>query len=71
MQRDITAGTAPHHKFSQVSSGGPPDQRVAFQHIDCPDYVVETRGHVRRVMLKEMFQDAIEIVAHLEDELDA
>jgi hypothetical protein len=71
IQRDITARTVPDHKFSKVRSDRPTDQRIAFQHIDCPHDVFNARGCFRHLMLKEMFQDAIEVIPDLWCELDA
>ena len=47
---------APDHRFSKVRSGGPTDQRVALQHVNCSDEVFNARWGVRRLMLKEIFQ---------------
>ena len=71
IQRDITACAAPDHKFSKVRSDRPTDQRIVFQHIDCPYDVFNARSRVRDLMLKDMLQDAIEIIPDLWCELDA
>src|SRR5205823_3809274 len=36
IQRDITACTAANHKLSKIRSCRTTDQRIAFQHVDCP-----------------------------------
>jgi len=67
----VTACMVPDHEFSKVRSGKPTDQRIAFQHIDCPYDVFNTRRRVRALMRQEMVQDAIEINPYLRRELDA
>lgn len=71
IQRDIATCTAPDHKFSEIRSRGPTDQRIAFQYIDCFYDVFNMRWRIGPLMRKEMFQDAIEIVPDLWRELDA
>jgi len=70
-QRDIATRTAPDHEFSKVPPGRPTDQRIGFQHIDGPYDVFNARRRVRSLILKELFQDAIEIIPDLWRELDA
>ena len=67
----MAACTAPEHEFTQVPSGRPTDQRIAFQHIDGPYDVFNVRWRARSLMPKDMFQDAIEIIPDVRRELDA
>lgn len=71
VQRNIAAGTLSDHELPQVRSDRSTDQRIAFQHIDCTQDVVNARGRLLHLMLQQMFQDAIEIIADLRCELDA
>jgi hypothetical protein len=71
IQRDVTTRTVPDHKFSQVRPDRPTDERIAFQHIDCPHDVFNARARFRHLMLKEMFQDAVEVIPNFRCELDA
>src|SRR5450631_2779020 len=52
---DIAACAAPDHQLPKVRSGKPTDQRIAFQHIECPYDVLNTRWRIRHLMRKEMF----------------
>ena len=70
-QRDIPLCAATHHELSEIRSHRPAYQGIAFQHVDCPDDVVDARGRIRYLMLDQMHEGAIDVVADLRGELDA
>ena len=62
---------SPDHELYKVVFDGPTDQRIALQHIDCRHDDVNVRWRVCPLTLKEVIQNAIEIVADLGSEFDA
>ena len=49
----------------------PKYQRVAFEHIDGPNNVVNSRRRVCHFMLQQMVENAIEVIRDLRRQLDA
>jgi CxxC motif-containing protein len=62
---------ATDHQLCKVCSDRPTDQRIAFKHIECPDSVLDARLCIGDLMLKNMLQDAIEIISNFSRKLDA
>ncbi|MGH8634732.1 MAG: hypothetical protein ACRET7_11455, partial [Burkholderiales bacterium] len=67
----VTACALPDHQLSEAGSHGPTDQGVAFQHIDCPDNVFDARSRVHNLVLKEMLEDAVDVVCDPRRQFDA
>ena len=67
---DIATRTAADDQFPLVHFGGPPDERVLFQHGDGKDDFPDAGGAVFHRVLGQGIEDALDIVADLEGQLD-
>jgi len=70
IERDIAFRAATDHELSKIRAHRAAYERIAFQHIDCPHDVFYACGRVRYLMLDEMRENAVEVVADLRGELD-
>ena len=70
IESDIPPCSATDHELPELRPHGSTESRAALQHIDCLNDVPNARWRVRHLMLKQMIQDAIEIVPYLWRELD-
>ena len=71
IQRNVTACAASNHTLFKISPHAPANQRIALQDVDRSQNVFDVRFGVRRLVLDEMIQDAVEIIADLWSELDS
>jgi len=70
VQRDITPRVATDDQLAFFLLGGAADERVVFEHGDGLDDFPDAIRHVLDFVLRQMFEDAIDVLADLRRQLD-
>ena len=69
IEGDVAARPASDHEFPQVGACRASDERVAFEHVDCPDDVLYAGDGIRRFVLEQVPRYAVEVVTDYRGEL--
>lgn len=71
VQGNISARIAAHDKFPAVRTDRMTHQGVLFKHIDGQKNFFYSRWRIDRIVFKQMFEDAVEVLADLGCKLDS
>lgn len=70
VQRHVSVRTAANHQLALVAARRAADQRIGFEHGDRLDDLAQPDCDVRYLMLFQVFEDPVEVIADRGGQLD-
>ena len=71
IQRDISVAIATDYQFAQVAGRWTTDQRIAGEHVDRMQDLVDAQPDRGRIMSCQVIENALEVIQHARSEFNA